>query len=604
MESAIGYWEYEPPPKEEDQSKREPPPPDAEEEFPSLEWPVPSGRRKSFEDDGSKKELSFGGNAESLETGAKRVKATAARQFWAVGDWRKFFKAQNREDGEKVDCLGGSSDLNRSSGKAVWLGKQKSQTIVSSQSTRVQLKQQNVLNGGSGSGVTSAASSSVVNGVTLGSSTLLPPKMSRRLPTSTDRRRPIPAPTLTSAVASKSTVNGVATKESSFTAIPLSAPALMEISRIVKPLKIREEKKSQFLRALRDDQPTTTHSNNNEDDAEGDAIPSRRPSGGRRQQQQHLNGSGDSSRNHHHQKRNGGARSGSLEEDDEEEEEELEDVFPSHGDELSSSKRRAKMNGEGDGGGVSSSSSSMSSMSSSSERRRPSTSSSSGGGGNLSTAMPNLSSSLEAEKRLLLEMGWEEEEEEDDDWQLSEEELREVQAKIKEFSRGTQRSLTPLTLNVLASTFDAVDVKTNVNESKKVSSDDQFTPIEELHCNDLENGVGTTSSSSSLLIAGFENNNHKSFPSSVPFGHQQQQHTNGVVSNKRANNGWENEMRTSDCEVGAEDKSGGIMDSRQAKISLVDGLRNWRPVGGRGGNDAIARSSDDSYSDLSDVDSD
>ena len=36
MESAIGYWEYEPPPKEEDQSKREPPPPDAEEEFPSL----------------------------------------------------------------------------------------------------------------------------------------------------------------------------------------------------------------------------------------------------------------------------------------------------------------------------------------------------------------------------------------------------------------------------------------------------------------------------------------------------------------------------------------------------------------------------------------
>ena len=44
---------------------------------------------------------------------------------------------------------------------------------------------------------------------------------------------------------------------------------------------------------------------------------------------------------------------------------------------------------------------------------------------------PNLSSSLEAEKRLLLEMGWEEEEEEDDDWQISEEELREVQAKIK-----------------------------------------------------------------------------------------------------------------------------------------------------------------------------
>lgn len=35
MESAIGYWEYEPT-KAEDEPKREPPPPDAEEEFPSL----------------------------------------------------------------------------------------------------------------------------------------------------------------------------------------------------------------------------------------------------------------------------------------------------------------------------------------------------------------------------------------------------------------------------------------------------------------------------------------------------------------------------------------------------------------------------------------
>ena len=42
-----------------------------------------------------------------------------------------------------------------------------------------------------------------------------------------------------------------------------------------------------------------------------------------------------------------------------------------------------------------------------------------------------LSSSLEAEQRLLREMGWEEEEEEEDDWQISEDELKEVQAKIK-----------------------------------------------------------------------------------------------------------------------------------------------------------------------------
>ena len=62
--------------------------------------------------------------------------------------------------------------------------------------------------------------------------------------------------------------------------------------------------------------------------------------------------------------------------------------------------------------------------------------------------------------------------------------------------------------------------------------------------------------------------------------------------------------RSSDGDLGAkEDKNGGVVDSHRAKISLVDGLRNdWR--GGRGGNDPIARSSDDSYSDLSDVDSD
>ena len=44
MESAIGYWEYEPPPKEEE-AKKEPPPPDAEEEFPSLSELAGSGGR-------------------------------------------------------------------------------------------------------------------------------------------------------------------------------------------------------------------------------------------------------------------------------------------------------------------------------------------------------------------------------------------------------------------------------------------------------------------------------------------------------------------------------------------------------------------------------
>lgn len=138
---------------------------------------------------------------------------------------------------------------------------------------------------------------------------------------------------------------------------------------------------------------------------------------------------------------------------------------------------------------------------------------------------PHLSSSLEAEQRLLREMGWEGEEEEDDDWQISEDELREVQAKIKEFHRTQHRSLTPLTLNVLATTFQAVETKSltngipngipngsaDVNKASSSSSDDQCTPTDDHRCNGFDEG-----NSSTLLFTGFENNNHKSFSSS-PF---------------------------------------------------------------------------------------
>merc|ERR1719383_1289761 len=113
--------------------------------------------------------------------------------------------------------------------------------------------------------------------------------------------------------------------------------------------------------------------------------------------------------------------------------------------------------------------------------------------------------------------------EEEEDWQISEEELKEVQAKIKEFGRsGVGRSLTPLTFNVLASTLEAVDVgKDGGSDANKyggsdvtaLSSDDQFTPTEDLRGHGLENGgvplLPASAASSTPLISGFiDNNNH------------------------------------------------------------------------------------------------
>lgn len=549
MESAIGYWEYEPT-KAEDEPKREPPPPDAEEEFPSLV---------------------------------------------------------------------GSSDVGRNSGSAIWLGKQKSQTIVSSHSTRVQLKQQNVLGGGSGSnsGVGVGGSSNGIGGGSSSSSSaksLVPPKMSRNLLTSSDRRRPTPTSTLSatgSVSTTKSIANVIGVKESSSGPNPLSAPALMEISRIVRPLKIREEKKSQFLRALRDDSSTssTSHSNNRENSNGGISSDNSVANGGhqqhhnhddeedrrqhRQQQQQHTNGGVvESTAAASNQKRR--AQSTSMEE-----EEELEDVFPMD----EGGKRNPKMGLGGVGSSSSSISTTSPSSSSSSQRRRASTSSS---GASMQDSTPHLSSSLEAEQRLLREMGWEEEEEEDDDWQISEDELREVQAKIKEFHQTQHRSLTPLTLNVLATTFQAVETKSlangfsngisaDINKASSSSSDEQCTPTDEHQCAGFDD---SGSVSSTFLISGFsENNNHKSFASSsFPLNANGSSHI------------WSHDNSSAvSSSINGTDSN--FATSSSSSFSILSNNRIWQNGGGVSGvgvviNGVGGPSSEESDSDLSDVVSD
>jgi len=393
---------------------------------------------------------------------------------------------------EEFPSLGGAHDSSRGpvsgaapGGGAVWLGKQNSQqaTTISSTSTRVQLKQQNSL-GSTGTSAANGTVSSTGSGSIL-SKSLMPPKR--------------PVLTSTSAAASARVATG-----SGKTISGKESLGVLELSRLVRPQKIREEKKSQFLRALRSDpsRPASKSSAQSSGDEGGEV-----PNG-------HINGVGKDSIQEMEEVFNCdediGKRSTVGNVVRQVEGMKMETGEPANVNGYSSVRRPSSLFGR---------------------RRRPSSSSSGASADNGS----NLSSSLEAEQRLLREMGWEEEEEEADDWQLSEDELREVQAKIQEFHRNQHRNLAPLTVNVASTTAaglngvlsDGVHHGDNAHcldaDSGRMSTSEGCTPT------DPDNGIGYSAlvdvktgylsgdeagpmglTTAAFLISGFENNNHKS----------------------------------------------------------------------------------------------
>lgn len=379
---------------------------------------------------------------------------------------------------EEFPSLGGASDAGKFSGVGVWLTKQQPQTISSSSSTRVQLKQQHMSNGSMGAHA-NGSSGSLMNGSIHPKTSLVPPKMSRPQ-SSSSISRPLSAsssginPLILKTSVSNGALSGMVSSKENGSASPNTT---MEIPRFVKQLKSRDEKKSHFLKALRD--PDSAR-----------AVAKAR--GATSQEMSRFN----------------------------EEEEMLEDVFEdgANGSKVTAvngvaegvQAMKVQANGklapdtEANPGEITSiQRAPLSPLLPSRRRRHPSSVSS--GASLPSVDDSQLSSSLEAEQRLLREMGWEEEEEEDD-WQISEDEVREVQLKIQEFHRNQHRNLTSLTLNVIQTS--------PFGDGNRLSSSDSYmTTSPDAACTVMNGMSDDTVPTAAFVISGFENNNHQNLTS-------------------------------------------------------------------------------------------